>query len=65
MRLNAYLARAGLASRRAAEELIRAGRVRVNGEVAGLATFVEPADVVGYDEIATTVMIVVWRCTSR
>jgi 23S rRNA pseudouridine2605 synthase len=43
MRLNAYLARAGIASRRGAEDLIRAGRVRVNGEIAGLATFVEKA----------------------
>ena len=49
MRLNAYLARAGVASRRGAEELIRAGRVRVNGEVAGLATFVEPRDTVELD----------------
>jgi 23S rRNA pseudouridine2605 synthase len=49
MRLNAYLARAGIASRRGAEELIRAGRVRVNGEVAGLATFVEPRDAVEVD----------------
>ena len=50
MRLNAYLARAGIASRRGAEELIRAGRVRVNGEVAGLATFVDDArDVVEVD----------------
>ena len=32
MRLNAYLARAGVASRRGADELIKAGRVRVNGE---------------------------------
>lgn len=32
-RLQAVLARAGLASRRAAEELILAGRVRVNGRV--------------------------------
>ena len=31
MRLNAYLARAGVASRRKADELIKAGRVRVNG----------------------------------
>ena len=31
MRLNAYLARAGVASRRGADELIKAGRVRVNG----------------------------------
>jgi 23S rRNA pseudouridine2605 synthase len=49
MRLNAYLARAGVASRRGAEELIRAGRVRVNGEVAGLATFVEGRDRVELD----------------
>jgi pseudouridine synthase len=49
MRLNAYLARAGVASRRGAEELIRAGRVRVNGEVAGLATFVEASDRVELD----------------
>lgn len=49
MRLNAYLARAGLASRRGAEELIRAGRVRVNGETAGLATFVDPGDHVEVD----------------
>ena len=49
MRLNAYLARAGIASRRGAEDLIRAGRVRVNGEVAGLATFVERSDRVEVD----------------
>jgi 23S rRNA pseudouridine2605 synthase len=49
MRLNAYLARAGVASRRGAEDLIRAGRVRVNGEIAGLATFVEPRDTVEVD----------------
>lgn len=33
MRLAKALARAGVASRRRAEELVRAGRVRVNGEV--------------------------------
>jgi 23S rRNA pseudouridine2605 synthase len=49
MRLNAYLARAGVASRRGAEGLIRAGRVRVNSEVAGLATFVEAGDRVELD----------------
>jgi pseudouridine synthase len=49
MRLNAYLARAGVASRRGAEELIRAGRVRVNGELAGLATFVQAGDRVELD----------------
>jgi pseudouridine synthase len=49
MRLNAYLSRAGVASRRGAEELIRGGRVSVNGAVAGLATFVEPGDRVELD----------------
>ena len=49
MRLNAYLARAGIASRRGSEELIRAGRVTVNGETAGLATFVEGGDRVAVD----------------
>jgi 23S rRNA pseudouridine2605 synthase len=49
VRLNAYLARAGVASRRGAEELIRGGRVRVNGELAGLATFVAPEDTVELD----------------
>jgi 23S rRNA pseudouridine2605 synthase len=49
MRLNAYLARAGVASRRGAEELIRAGRVTVNGQVAGLATFVDERDEVRLD----------------
>jgi 16S rRNA U516 pseudouridylate synthase RsuA-like enzyme len=32
MRLNRYLARAGVASRRAADDLIKAGRVTVNGK---------------------------------
>lgn len=49
MRLNAFLARAGVASRRGADELIRAGRVRVNGKTAGLATFVEGDDRVELD----------------
>lgn len=49
VRLNAYLARAGVASRRKADDLIRAGRVRVNGDEAGLATFVSPGDRVEVD----------------
>ena len=49
MRLNAYLARAGVASRRRADELIKAGRVTVNGEPGQLNTFVEGADRVEVD----------------
>ncbi|HEX2044016.1 MAG TPA: pseudouridine synthase [Gaiellaceae bacterium] len=49
MRLNAFLARAGVASRRGADELIKAGRVRVNGEVAGVATYVRERDRVEVD----------------
>src|SRR5437773_7029612 len=49
MRLNAYLARAGVASRRGADELIKAGRVTVNGEVGQLNTFVGPKDTVELD----------------
>jgi 23S rRNA pseudouridine2605 synthase len=41
VRLNAYLARAGVASRRGADELIKAGRVTVDGEPGQLNTFVE------------------------
>jgi len=49
VRLNAYLARAGIASRRKSDELIKAGRVRVNGEPGQLNTFVAARDVVEVD----------------
>jgi len=49
VRLNAYLARAGIASRRAADELIKSGRVTVNGEPGQLNTFVERDDRVEVD----------------
>ena len=43
MRLQKFLSRAGVASRRASEELIREGRIRVNGEVVTeLGTKVDP-----------------------
>jgi 23S rRNA pseudouridine2605 synthase len=49
VRLNAYLARAGVASRRKADDLIKADRVLVNGEPGQLNTFVEPGDRVEVD----------------
>jgi len=49
MRLNAYLARAGVASRRGADELIKAGRVTVNGAAGELNSFVGQADDVRLD----------------
>ena len=49
MRLNAFLARAGVASRRRADELIKAGRVTVNGEPGRLNTVVGAHDRVEVD----------------
>jgi 23S rRNA pseudouridine2605 synthase len=49
MRLNAWLARAGVASRRGADELIKAGRVTVNGAPGQLNTFVRADDDVRLD----------------
>jgi 23S rRNA pseudouridine2605 synthase len=47
MRLNRFLASAGLGSRRGVEEMIEAGQVRINGRVVtDLATQVEPTDAV-------------------
>ena len=49
MRLNAFLARAGVASRRRADELIKANRVTVNGEPGQLNTVVGAHDRVEVD----------------
>jgi 23S rRNA pseudouridine2605 synthase len=49
VRLNAYLARAGVASRRKADELVKAGRVTVNGAPGQLNTFVGARDRVEVD----------------
>ena len=51
-RLQKILSRAGVASRRAAEELISAGRVTVNGRVASLGDRADPAaDAVAVDGV--------------
>jgi len=49
VRLNRYLASAGVGSRRAVDELIRAGRVTVNGQVGELGGAVGEGDVVAVD----------------
>jgi 23S rRNA pseudouridine2605 synthase len=50
MRIQRALARAGVASRRAAEELVAAGRVRINGELASTGQSVDPtSDVITVD----------------
>ncbi|MCX5761282.1 MAG: S4 domain-containing protein, partial [Gemmatimonadetes bacterium] len=50
MRIHRALARAGIASRRKAEELVAAGRVRVNGQVAQTGQSVDPSrDVITVD----------------
>ena len=46
VRINKYLADQGLVSRREADALIKAGRVRHNGAVASLGAMVEPEDTV-------------------
>ncbi len=61
MRLHVFLARAGIASRRASEELIRAGKVTVNGRTAEIGESVDPAvDVVRYAGRAVTLRPVEW-----
>ena len=74
MRLQKYLAQAGVASRRKSEEYIQAGRVSVNGEiVTELGTKVQPGDRVCFDgkqvEFEPTVCILFYKpsqvmCTS-
>lgn len=49
MRLNAFLARSGVASRRKADELIKDGRVTINGAPGQLNTVVGARDTVAVD----------------
>ncbi len=50
MRLNAYLAYIGIASRRGADELIKTGKIRVNGQIARLGTKLSLNDTVETDQ---------------
>ena len=55
IRLNKYMANAGLCSRREADEFIQQGLVKVNGEVVTeLGTKITHSDVVEYDEKVVT-----------
>ncbi len=49
LRINHFLARAGLCSRRKADELIAAQKVRINGEIATPGSRVTPVDKVSLD----------------
>jgi 23S rRNA pseudouridine2605 synthase len=49
MRLNAYLSQAGVASRRNADKLIKAGRVKVNGRTGQMNDQVTEKDIVEVD----------------
>ncbi len=55
VRLNKYMANAGICSRREADEYIQAGKVKVNGEVVTeLGTKISRNDVVEYDDKVVT-----------
>ena len=68
MRLQRALARAGVASRRAAEEMILAGRVRVNGVVATIGQSVTPgvdAITVNGHAVAAPSAVPVWYVLNK
>ena len=52
-RLQKALARSGVASRRAGEEFIKAGRVTINGQVATLGDKVRPNDQIELEQDCT------------
>ena len=51
MRINKFLAEKGIASRRHADEMVSAGRVKINGTVATLGANVEDGDEVMLDDV--------------
>ena len=50
MRINKFLADSGIASRRHADEMISAGRIKINSQVATLGVDVKEGDVVLIDD---------------
>jgi 23S rRNA pseudouridine2604 synthase len=52
IRINKYLSEVGYCSRRAADQLIERGRVRINGKIPEMGTKVFPTDVVTVDDEA-------------
>ena len=61
VKLQQVLARAGVASRRRAEDLIRVGRVKVNGETATIGMRVDPTeDVISVDRKQIKPVAPVW-----
>lgn len=50
MRINKFLAEKGIASRRHADEMIAAGRVKINGQIVTLGVHVEEGDEVMVDD---------------
>jgi len=66
VRLQRVLARAGFASRRGAEELIRTGQVLVNGHVATIGMSVDPAvDLVTVGRRRVTPSAAVWLALNK
>lgn len=60
VRLQSFIARAGLSSRRGGEEMIRTGRVLVNGKLAEIGQTVTPDDVVEVDGRVVRLQRVEW-----
>jgi 23S rRNA pseudouridine2605 synthase len=66
LRLQTYLARAGVASRRASEELIREGRVTIDGERAEIGAKVQiPRDQVRVDGAIVQLQKVAWIALNK
>ena len=50
IRINKYLSEVGYCSRRAADQLIERGRVKINGKIPEMGTKVKPGDLVEVDD---------------